>query len=165
MKKITDTENNIDAVKSLMDPNIKKKLNFRQQAFVRNYVNGMSKSDAAREAHFHAKFARNSGDRLTKIPHIKDAIEQYASAAAAEADLRTIDVLKELKAWMTHNNRFDDPRIGALSLKATELIGKHLRMWTDKLEVNVVSHEQALIEMRQIYENAVKDGKILEEDA
>jgi phage terminase small subunit len=127
------------------------KLTPRQKKFVKEYVKTGNAAEATRNAGYEAKEPKNTGFVVRTNSHVSAAIEQYASKAAAEADLRVVDVLKELKAWMCHDQRFDDPRIGVLSLKATELIGKHLRMWSERLEVSVNSHEKALLEMKDLY--------------
>lgn len=133
-----------------------KPLTNKQRKFVEAHINGATGVEAARAAGYSESHLYEMASENLRKPNIYTEIEKYMTKAAAEANLRQIDVLKELEKWMTHKDRFDDPRIGALSLKATEMIGKHLKMWSERMEVSVHSHEKALAEIDELYKRVQK---------
>jgi phage terminase small subunit len=127
----------------------------RYQKFVNNMVHGMTISKAAEEAGYSAKTAHSQGSRLLKKAEIQAAIKIRMERAEEKAEISAAYVLNGLKEVadrclqkapvMVRDGRdmvqakdeegrdvwqFDS--LGAN--KAFELLGKHKKLFTDRIE-------------------------------
>jgi len=119
----------------------------RQQLFVMEYCADPSvgKAEAARKAGFSKNRAHKTACDLMKHPEVQREIERKLTKRLEKVETTQESVLQEL-----HSIIEAAKEAGAghwqmqARLKAAELIGKHLKMWTEKLEVGP---SPALMEM------------------
>ena len=96
----------------------------KQKLFVEAYLANPNATEAAKQAGYSPKTAYSQGQRLLKNVVIKKALDQRVSDAIITAD----EILNGVKKIALKANRDAD------KLKAFELLGKHLVLWTDKTE-------------------------------
>ncbi|QZA77042.1 terminase small subunit [Deefgea tanakiae] len=131
-----------------------KSLTQKQQAFVAEYMIDLNATQAAIRAGYSAKTAYSIGYELLIKPEVQTAIET-AKKERAERCRRTVDdVLLELGKIRADAMQIVTDKSGhqsmlnhAAALKALELEGKHLGMFTDKpkLELNKPEEPPKLI--------------------
>jgi phage terminase small subunit len=141
-------------------------LNAREAAFVAYRIGGKNGAEAARLAGYSARSAKHMANELQKRPWVRDAIEAglaevNARAAVAQSEMieqaaqlaakealsaqYVIDVLREnierameavpvldSKGLPTGVYKYD----GAVVNGAAKLLGEHLGMWTQKLQLS-----------------------------
>lgn len=122
-----------------------KKLTIKQERFVQEYIKDGNGRKAAITAGYSKNCAAEIASENLMKPNIAQYVERYQSRAAAKLDIDQEYVLSKLKDWVEVCDK-------QASMKALELIGKHLQMFTDKMEVSVKSHEEELKRMADLYE-------------
>lgn len=103
----------------------------KQRAFALEYAIDKSAAEAARRAGYSARTARSIGaENLTK-PHIRAAVDALLAEKAQRAQITADDVLKGLheEATFTGEGSSHSARVAAWAH-----LGKHLGMFTDKVE-------------------------------
>ena len=144
-------------------------LSEKQQLFVQEYLVDLNATQAAKRAGYSEKTARSVGaENLTK-PDIQKAIADSIQVRSQRTEVTQDYVLKTIvetiersKQAQVITNAQGEPMIretedGDLQvvarydaqavLKGAELLGKHLKMWTDKVDLSgglTISHEDAL---------------------
>ena len=138
-------------------PTEQTKLNPRQAQFVKEYLTDLNATQAAIRAGYSVKTAVVIGaQNLTKL-NIATAIQLEMDKRSKRVEINadyvlktiveTIERCKQAEPVMTRNDggemvesgeyRFDPASV----LKGSELLGKHLKMFTDKVEVNgIIEH-------------------------
>lgn len=119
-------------------------------AYLRNGGNGVK---AAEEAGYKGdyKTLANYASKLLQKDEVKEFLAGHAEKACKETDLTIEKVLTDLE-WAKDTAKLGYPtkegiRIDLTAfIKATELQGKYLKMWVDKMEVTGDGH-QALMEI------------------
>lgn len=116
----------------------------KQEAFCREYLIDLSATKAAIRAGYSAKRADAIGYENLRKPEIAASIQQLMSERAERVQRTADDVLKDIhkvkescmaEAFDQQGNAcMVDPKA---ALKALELEGRHLKMFTDKIEVEV----------------------------
>ena len=124
----------------------------RQRRFAEEYAACGNASEAARKAGYSSKTAPSQGARLLKNAHVAAKITQLQGAAAARAEIEIDDVIDMLLA--SYRDAKDAGQHGP-AVRAVELLGKTLRMFTDKISY---SEEQALDDSDLIEQLAAGDG-------
>ena len=117
-------------------------LNAKQSLFVQEYLIDKNATRAAKAAGYSAKSAYSVGHENLRKPDIKKAIELGLKAQADKADVSADRVLQELAAiafseWPDHNV--------SGKLRALELLGKHLGLFTNKVEVTSQSKAAQIV--------------------
>ena len=126
-------------------------LTAKQQAFIQEYLIDLNASASAVRAGYSPKTAMEQGYQLLHKTSVAEAIAEEQSKRAGKVGLSSKWVLKRLRdisdrcmtaepvmmregnEWVESGEyKFDSSGAN----KSTELIGKHLGMFTDKLEVN-----------------------------
>jgi len=126
-------------------------LNIRQRRFIEEWIKEPNATKAAIAAGYTAKTARQQGARLLSNAVISAEIERIKAAATQRAELSAEWVLDSLKTvaercmqavpvmekvdgeWKeTGEFRFDSSGAN----KSLELLGKHLKIFTDKSEIS-----------------------------
>ena len=103
----------------------------KQQAFCREYLIDTNLAASARRAGYSARTAKEQGYRLFTYVHIKIEIQRLLDSRADKVELDATYVLARLRE-MT-----EDPDSPAMNrVKALALIGRHLGMFRDKVDVN-----------------------------
>jgi phage terminase small subunit len=128
-------------------------LNERQARFVEEYLVDLNATAAAKRAGYSEKTAYSIGQRLLKKVEVQARIEELQKQRSAKVLLDAEWVLNRLKEisdkcmtaepvmefdpverTMVHNGEYQFDSSGAN--RATELIGKHLGMFKDKLDIS-----------------------------
>lgn len=130
------------------------KLTKKQAAFVKEYLIDLNATQAAIRAGYSEATATEMGyENLTK-PHIKQAVEDAMNKRSEKLEITAEYVLTSLKevadrcmqavpALDKEGNPTGDyyfEHSGAN--KALELLGKHLKLFTDKVEANVSTNKK-----------------------
>lgn len=118
-----------------------KALTPRQQAFVREYLIDLNATQAAIRAGYANRRADAIGYENLRKPEIASAIQSAMDERAARVQRTADDVLRDIQkvkdACMAQapNSRGKSAMVDAkAALKALELEGRHLKMFTDKVE-------------------------------
>lgn len=115
----------------------------RQARFVAEYLVDLNATQAAIRAQYSAKTAAEQAARLLTNVNVKQAIEEGRAKLMQRVELTQEQVLRDLEAVKTDamqsifdkdGNRIMADRSAAL--KALELQGRHLAMFTDKQKVD-----------------------------
>ncbi len=124
----------------------------RQRSFAEAYAACGNATEAARKAGYSFKTATSQGARLLTYANVSARITQLQAEAAERAGIEIDDVVdmllqsyKDAKAANQHGP----------AVRAVELLGKTLRMFTDKISF---SEEQALDDSALIDTLAAGDG-------
>ena len=122
-------------------------LSGKQQAFVTEYLVDLNATQAAIRAGYSAKTAEVIAHENLRKPQIAAAIQQAMDQRARRTEITADLVLERINriAEVAENSAEF-----ANALKANELLGKHLKLFTDKQEVKHegdiilrISHEDA----------------------
>jgi phage terminase small subunit len=103
----------------------------KQQLFVREYLVDLNATQAAIRAGYSAKTARSIGSELLTNPDIAAAVQAAADKRSAKAEITAQAVLQNIQRIATRAEADDDWQA---ALKGNELLGKHLKLFTDKVE-------------------------------
>jgi phage terminase small subunit len=120
-----------------------KELTPKQAAFVREYLIDLNASQAALRAGYSPKTADQQGNQLLKKTIIRERLQKAMDKRAAIVDLTAADVLRDINAVKADAMRKTYDKDGnevmanhTAALKALELQGKHLKMFTEKIETS-----------------------------
>jgi len=107
-------------------------LTAKQQMFCREYLIDLNGTQAAIRAGYSEKTANEQAAALLAKPSIKEYVQSLMDARAAKIEITAEDVLgdiletrKAAKEDGKHSDR----------LRANELLGKHLKLFTDKVDL------------------------------
>ena len=103
----------------------------RQQHFVEEYLVDLNAADAARRAGYSPHTAKVQASRLLDNTRVLQAIQEAMEGRSRRLQKTADDVLMELWSVVERNEREND----AVVLRALELIGKHLGMFTERHHV------------------------------
>lgn len=107
------------------------KLTPRQAAFVKEYLVDLNATRAAKEAGYSAKTAHSAGPRLLAHVDVAAAIKSALDKRAAKLELTADGVLRDL---VRLSEAAEQAKDWGPAIKARELLGKHLKLFTDKVE-------------------------------
>lgn len=111
----------------------KPKLTNRQAAFVREYLCDLNATQAAIRAGYSEKTAKAQGSRLLTNADIAEAIQKAMDERAERVESEADWVLRTIKE--TTQALLSDPEKNASNIfKGSELLGKHHKLFTDKVE-------------------------------
>ena len=142
----------------------KQKLNVRQAKFVAGVLRHGAKNKAAREAGYSQKNPDQTANKLIKSPHVREAIEkgieQVSSKALVDAEfvLGGLRLVAEKCLGRETIDRYDAMLKESVVVKdfdsaganrSLELLGKHLKLLTDRVEHVSVNVAEDLSEARQ----------------
>lgn len=127
---------------------IQKMLNPKQQRFVDEYLIDLNATQAAIRAGYSEKTARQIGEQnLSKLDIAKAVQERMAERKARveitqDKVLQDIELIKQDAMRKKLTNAGDEEMANHnAALKACELQGKHLAMWTEKIDATVTNKE------------------------
>ncbi|QSX16385.1 terminase small subunit [Glaesserella parasuis] len=134
----------------------KSKLTDKQQRFVEEYLIDLNATQAAIRAGYSEKTARSIGQRLLTFVDIQEAIQEAQNKRAERVNVTQDDVLKgllEIISMSTGKQKITETELSKVdgsivpmdvekvcfephaANKALELLGKHLGMFKDKVDV------------------------------
>lgn len=106
-------------------------MNEKQRAFAVEYVKDRNATQAAIRAGYSKKTAYSKGNQLLKIIEVQALIKELEDAAAARSAVTVDKIVNRL------NKIAEDPRAkDADKIRADELLGRYLGMFTDKVHVS-----------------------------
>jgi phage terminase small subunit len=118
----------------------------KQAKFVEAYLVSLNQSDAARKAGCTSKRADQAGYELMRNPEVKAAVDAAIEKRAKKAELSAQYVLETIMDTVERcrqatpvldedGNETGEYQFQSGSvLKGCELLGKNLKLWTDKVE-------------------------------
>lgn len=107
----------------------------KQKRFVDEYLKDLNASAAARRAGYSVKTADRIGPELLGKTCVSKLIAEQIQKRQQRTEITQDSVLRNLKALVDRSMRFDDAPHMQAALKANELLGKHLGMFTDKIRL------------------------------
>ncbi len=105
-------------------------LNAKQRAFTVEYMKDKNATQAAIRAGYSKKTAYSQGFDLLKKPEVMQAIEEMDKAAQTRAGITVDKIVDRINKIAEDPNALPRDR-----LKADELLGKYLGMFTEKVEM------------------------------
>lgn len=103
----------------------------QRHRFVVEYLASGNGTKAAIAAGFSEKSAAFQGSRLLREPAIVEAIAAGRAKVLAKIEVKAENVLAELAKVA-----FDD-EVSAIKVRALELLGKHLQLFVEKIDLKV----------------------------
>jgi phage terminase small subunit len=113
----------------ILEPSLE--LTPRQKAFVKEYLKDLNGAQAAIRSGYSPKTARHQAQRLLTKAHVARAVQDGMTRRAKKVDLTAENILEsimDIRQMAVDQNKLPD------ALKANELLGKHLKLFTDRLE-------------------------------
>ena len=102
----------------------------KQRAFTVEYMKDKNATQAAIRAGYSEKTARNIASELLTNPNVQKAIEELEKAAQAKAGITIEKIVERINRIAEDPNTLPRDR-----LKADELLGKYLGMFTERVEM------------------------------
>ena len=109
-------------------------LNDKQRRFVKEYATDLNATQACIRAGYSPRTAGAQGSELLKVPKIRELVNKQAQTAADKLGLTHEWVLDQLVETAKYGER------EANRLRALELLGKHLALFTEKIEHSGGTH-------------------------
>lgn len=107
------------------------KLTPKQELFISEYMKDLNATQAAIRAGYKEENARQIGAENLSKPYIKNMIDKRLEERAKNNGITAEYVLQGIKGIADKIDAKETDR-----LKAYELLGKHLKLFTDKIEAN-----------------------------
>ena len=134
----------------------------KMEAFCKAYLkNGGNGKRAAEDAVYKGSYhvLGHRAYELLKKDEIKAYLAKHAKAACEETQLTVQSVLEDLE-WVVTNAKLGYPTMHGIRHdfaavnKANELRGKYLKMWVEKIEIDLDGHS----ELMRIIKERMKNG-------
>lgn len=109
------------------------KLTDKQQAFVNEYLVDLNATQAAIRAGYSEKTASEMGYENLSKPQIAEAIQKAMQERAGRTEINADYVLGVIKETIERCQGEENFNANGV-LKGAELLGKHLKLFTDKVE-------------------------------
>lgn len=103
----------------------------KQRAFVREYLVDLNGTQAAIRAGYSPDTAESQASRLLRNAKVSAAVGEAIAARAERVEIKADDVLRDI-ARIAKAAEEEGEFMAAL--KGRELLGKHLKLFTDKVE-------------------------------
>jgi phage terminase small subunit len=103
----------------------------KQEAFVAEYLKDLNATQAAIRAGYSGKTAYSIGEENLKKPEIAAAVQEAMDKRAERTEITQDYVLRGIQG-VVEATLEDQP---AVALKGYELLGKHLKLFTEKHEI------------------------------
>jgi phage terminase small subunit len=121
----------------------------KQERFVEEYLVDLNATQAAIRAGYSAKTAFTIGHENLRKPYIQEAIQKAKTKVSEKLEITVETVLLGLHKEAT---REEEGSSHGARVAAYNLLGKHLGMFTEKVEINLktLSDEDLLAELATI---------------
>ena len=125
-------------------------LNKRQLRFVEEYCVDLNAAQACIRAGYSKHTARTIGEQNMRKPHIKAEIDKRLNAKSQEINITAKMVLDGIMEIAFKSDAKDTDR-----LRALELLGKYLKLFTDKIEqeTRITTNEP----IKVVFDDKMKD--------
>lgn len=110
---------------------LKRPLTPKQEMFVREYLIDLNATQAAIRAGYSAKNADKIGSELLGKTGVRAAVQAGMDKRAEKAIITADEVLANIRRLAQKAEDMDD---NGNALRANELLGKHLKLFTDRIE-------------------------------
>jgi len=118
------------------------KMTPKQKKFCDEYLIDLNATQAAIRAGYSEKSARQIADENLAKPYIKEAIQAATRERSERTQIHADDVLRDIQAVKNCAMAYRQDKDGTdvmtdmgAALKALEMLGRHLCMFTDKREI------------------------------
>ena len=108
-------------------------LSAKRKAFIEEYLKDLNGSQAVIRAGFSPKHADRTASTLKNVPEIAEAIKKAQEARSKRTEIDQDYILNKLKELLEKCSSGENWNPAAAN-KQCELLGKHLGMFTDKIE-------------------------------
>ena len=108
-----------------------KKLTDKQERYIIEYPIDLNATQAAIRSGYSEKTARQAGYDLMTKPYILEAIQKQMNKISDVALITAKEVVENIKRI---GSSAEEDKQHSAALKAQELLGKHIVMFTDKIE-------------------------------
>ena len=141
-------------------------LNDRQERFCREYIIDLNATNAALRADYSKKTARAIGSRLLTNVDIQARLSELQAKPLKKLEITAESVLQkfveirdrclqEEPVYNKEGNETGEYKFDAANaLRANEALGKHLKLFTDKVEH---SGEVSIVNRQEIFDKYLKD--------
>ena len=109
------------------------KLTEKQKMFCKEYIVDLNSAQACIRAGYSKKTARTIGSKLLTKVDIQKEIDRLKSKREAKLEITAEKVMKDIERVRQKAEDSDQLKV---SLKASELQGKHLALFTEKQQIN-----------------------------
>ncbi len=106
------------------------KLTAKQEMFCKEYLIDLNATQAAIRAGYSEHTAKDIGCENLAKPNLAKRIQELMSERSNKAQISAETVLNGILDVIDRNKEIDDKTV----LKGYELLGKHLKLFTDKVE-------------------------------
>lgn len=124
------------------------RLTRKQEAFINEYCITLNATQAAIKSGYSQKTAYCIGEENLRKPYIKQAIDERLKDKANKNNITADFVLNEIRAIAVDTKNKTNDR-----LKALELLGKYLKLFTDKVETKIETNEPIQV----VFEDKMND--------
>ncbi len=111
-------------------------LNRKQLAFCKEYVIDKNSARAAIDAGYSKRTARTIGSKLLTKIDVANEVDRLMAIAADKAMLSAVNIIKSIQDTIARCSKEGSEFDPANVLRGNELLGRNMKMWTDKLEVS-----------------------------
>ena len=102
-----------------------------REAYCQAYIITLNKTQAAKDAGYSAKSAHIQGSRLHRNAEVRVRIDELMEKRMAMTQLSQLWVLEKIRTCIEESiEEKDRPS----TLRGCELLGRHFKMWVDKVE-------------------------------
>jgi phage terminase small subunit len=122
----------------------------RQKQFVNEYLVDRNATAAAKRAGYAEGSAHNAGCVLMKKPEIMAAIQKKEIKICEKLDLSVEKIISQIEDVRKECMANQDYRA---ALKALEMLGRHIGMWREQIDVNVKSAHMLIVEYLESKKN------------
>lgn len=112
-------------------------MNDKKQAFTEEYLKDCNATQAAIRAGYSPHTAKQQGSRLLTNVDVRTRIGALQDQAAARNRVEIDEIIGKLRG--AYDEAMGDGRYGA-AVRAAELLGKHIGMFSDKVQASVSHH-------------------------
>lgn len=103
----------------------------KQARFVQEYLLDLNATQAAIRAGYSAATAESQGSRLLSNAKVSAAVQEALDERAERAELKADKVINDIRRIAKNAEKAGELGV---ALKGHELLGKHLKLFTDKVE-------------------------------